>query len=75
MKKYNAAAITIMIVVFTFSSILPAFAGTWRDDFEDDKTTEWEIYNLDKRHEKWWIDDGEAVGEIQSRLLEFMADW
>ena len=48
----------------SFCSILPVVAGTWRDDFEDNKTIEWEIYNEDKQLEKWWIDDGEAVGEI-----------
>ena len=39
-------------------------SGTWRDDFEDKIITEWTIYNLDRRVEKWWIDNGEAVGEI-----------
>ena len=41
-----------------------ARSGTWRDDFEDKVTAEWTIYNLDRRVEKWWVDDGEAVGEI-----------
>ena len=48
-------------------------AGTWRDDFEDNITREWEIYNLNRQVEKWWIDDGEAVGEIFER--GFMSLW
>ena len=47
-------------------STVSVFAGTWRDDFEDKKISEWEIYNLDKQVEKWWINNGEAVGEIFS---------
>lgn len=39
-------------------------AGTWRDDFEDKDTKEWEIFNLNRQVEKWWINDDEAVGEI-----------
>ncbi|RKU28859.1 hypothetical protein C6497_08015 [Candidatus Poribacteria bacterium] len=41
-----------------------SFAGTWRDDFEDKDTKEWEIFNLNRQVEKWWINDDEAVGEI-----------
>ena len=44
--------------------MLPAnltFAGTWRDDFEDNKTNEWEIFNLVRQHEKWRVSDGVAV--------------
>ena len=48
-------------------------AGIWRDDFEDKNTKEWKIFNEDPKVEKWWIDDGEAVGEI---FLEgFMSLW
>ena len=48
-------------------------AGIWRDDFEDKNTREWKIFNEDPKVEKWWIDDGEAVGEI---FLEgFMSLW
>ncbi len=54
----------IVIVFFTLYTIFTSFAGTWRDDFEDDNIKEWEIYNLNRQFEKWWIDDGEAVGEI-----------
>lgn len=41
-----------------------SLAGTWRDDFEDNDIREWEIYNLVRQDEKWWINDNEAVGEI-----------
>ncbi len=54
-------------------AVLSAFAGTWRDDFEDNNTKEWEIFNLDRQVEKWWINDGEAVGEIF--LPDFMSLW
>ena len=39
-------------------------AGTWRDDFEDRITKEWTIFNLDRRVERWWVNEGEAVGQI-----------
>lgn len=64
MIKAITTKVTFILLGLTFFSILPVFAGTWRDDFEDKKTTEWEIYNEDKQLEKWWINDGEAVGEI-----------
>ena len=51
------------ILIFPMMSV---FGGTWYDDFEDNKISEWEIYNLDKQLEKWWIDGGEAVGQIFS---------
>ncbi len=66
MKRLITPAITMMFVAYTLSLLLPAFGGTWRDDFEDNKISEWEIYNEHKQEEKWWIDDGEAVGEIFS---------
>ncbi|MCG9128407.1 hypothetical protein JT359_12470 [Candidatus Poribacteria bacterium] len=40
------------------------FAGTWRDDFEDNDTKEWKIFNINRQVEKWWINNNEAVGEI-----------
>ena len=62
----NAIRINMVFILLglTLFSIMPVLAGTWRDDFEDNKTNEWEIYNEDKQLEKWWINDGEAVGEI-----------
>lgn len=66
MKKAITLKGTFILLGLTFFSIMPVFAGTWRDDFEDNKTNEWEIYNEDKQLEKWWINDGEAVGEIFS---------
>lgn len=59
--------LTIICTIFACFSmyvILPTFAGTWRDDFEDNDTREWKIYNLNRQAEKWWINDNEAVGEI-----------
>lgn len=50
------------IGVLTYGNF--GFAGTWRDDFEDGREPEWAIYNLDRRVEKWWVDEGEAVGQI-----------
>ena len=55
---------TVVIQLLISFSCEVAHAGTWRDDFEDRVTDEWTIYNLDRRVEKWWIDNGEAVGEI-----------
>ncbi len=69
MKKQLILAILTM----TFLSLPFSTAGTWRDDFEDKDTREWEIFNLDRRTEKWWIDDGEAVGEIF--FSGFMSLW
>lgn len=62
MKKRMAHIILGILVLSTVS----VFAGTWRDDFEDRKISEWKIYNLDRQVEKWWINNGEAVGEIFS---------
>lgn len=64
MKERLTFKITLILLCLSIFSSIPVFAGTWRDDFEDNKTTEWEIYNEDKQLEKWWINDGEAVGEI-----------
>lgn len=61
MKNSNVSIICVCIVMCLMNS---AFGGTWRDDFEDDKTNEWEIFNLVRQHEKWWTTDGVAVGEI-----------
>ena len=63
----------IMFVSLSIWTWQPSLAGTWRDDFEDKDTREWEIFNLDRKSEKWWIDNGEAVGEIF--LPGFMSLW
>ena len=55
---------TIGILLLLSCHFQTALCGTWRDDFEDKVTAEWTIYNLDRRVEKWWISEGEAVGEI-----------
>ena len=64
MNKLIPISAIITLVCFSLWAWQPAFAGTWRDDFEDKDTREWKIFNLDRQVEKWWIDDGEAVGEI-----------
>ncbi|MDE0084139.1 MAG: hypothetical protein OXU23_00380 [Candidatus Poribacteria bacterium] len=64
MKKPMLTIICTIFACFSMYMILPTFAGTWRDDFEDNDTREWKIYNLNRQAEKWWINDNEAVGEI-----------
>ena len=73
MKKLILMIAVIMLVCFLLTESQWTFAGTWRDDFEDNDTREWKIFNLDRKFEKWWIDDGEAVGEIF--LPGFMSLW
>ncbi len=63
-------AITLLMATILNPCVL---AGTWRDDFEDNNTQEWEIFNLDRQVEKWWINNNEAVGEIF--LPGFMSLW
>lgn len=59
--------------IIAFTSIELCEAGTWRDDFEDAITTEWTIYNLNRQVEKWWVNKGEAVGQIFQ--TGFMSLW
>ncbi len=66
MKSGIISKITFILLGLSICAISPILAGTWRDDFEDNKTNEWEIYNVDRQVEKWWITDGEAVGQIFS---------
>ena len=73
MKKLTPAIAIIIIACFAIQTSQPALAGTWRDDFEDKDTREWKIFNLDRQVEKWWVSDGEAVGEIF--LPGFMSLW
>ena len=73
MKKLAPIISIIMLAYFSIGAWQPSFAGTWRDDFEDNDTREWKIFNIDRQVEKWWIDDGEAVGEIF--LPGFMSLW
>ena len=73
MKKLMLMIAIIMFAYFLVAGWQSTFAGTWRDDFEDKDTREWEIFNLDRKVEKWWIEDGEAVGEIF--LPGFMSLW
>ncbi len=64
MKKPKIVFVSIIFLSFTFFTSQFTLAGTWRDDFEDNDIREWEIFNRVRQHEKWWINDGEAVGEI-----------
>ena len=59
------------VLLLVVSGSVPA--GTWRDDFEDRTEREWEIYNLNRQVEKWWVNDGEAIGQIFER--GFMSLW
>ncbi len=62
-----AGIITTLFLVLT----QPCLAGTWRDDFEDDSTREWKVYDIalfwhdpNLKISKWQIDDNQVVGEI-----------
>ena len=64
MKNFTAAIISIIFICLAMCLVLPTFAGTWRDDFEDKNTREWKIIKPTMRNQKWQINKGEAVGEI-----------
>ena len=41
-----------------------ALAGTWKDSFEDNDMSEWEIVDdWENAAGKWWVDKGEAVAK------------
>lgn len=73
MRKLTPILAITTIICLSVQAWQPAFAGTWRDDFEDKDTREWKIFNLDRQVEKWWVSEGEAVGEIF--LPGFMSLW
>ena len=73
MKKLIPIIAVITLVCLSIWTWQPSFAGTWRDDFEDKDIREWKIFNIDRKVEKWWVSDGEAVGEIF--LPGFMSLW
>ena len=50
--------------VGTDSLLYSLFKSVWKDDFQDVGTDEWEIYQADPEIEKWWVEEGVAVGEI-----------
>ena len=64
MKTTFVLIIFLVIVCLSMGLVFPSFAGTWRDDFENNNTQEWDIFNHVPQVEKWWINNGEAVGEI-----------
>ena len=51
-----------------------AFAGTWKDSFEDDITPEWTLSSGNHVKEKWRVHEGEAIGETVNRL-NFLSLW
>ena len=66
-----------LIFGFVFCSVALnqlALAGTWKDSFEDDIISEWTISSGDHEREKWWVHDGEAIGEIIKRP-NFLSLW
>lgn len=65
--KSNCVLSAILVLATILMCDVTAYAGTWRDDFEDRITKEWKIYNLDRQVENWWINKGEAVGRIFKR--------
>ena len=74
-SRHSPYAVTLIAITLLLATILNmnVLAGTWRDDFEDNNTQEWKIFNLDRQAEKWWINNNEAVGEIF--LPGFMSLW
>ncbi|MXV84053.1 hypothetical protein F4X88_08235 [Candidatus Poribacteria bacterium] len=73
MRKLTPILAITTIICLSVQAWHPVFAGTWRDDFEDKDTREWKIFNIDRQVEKWWVSNGEAVGEIF--LPGFMSLW
>ena len=70
LKKFLISGLVICCLVWHQLSL----AGTWRDDFEDKDTREWKIFNLNRQVEKWWVNDGEAVGDnLPARFYEPLA--
>lgn len=76
MKQIMIAA---LLITFVFSTTQTILAGTWRDDFSDPETTEWEIYNIQQNAPKkdttqWEIRDGEVSGaQLEfSRMSTFL---
>jgi hypothetical protein len=65
-------------------AVLPAFAGTWMDDFEDGDFDGWEVYNPEPE-EIWRVEDGECSGQWANSpagwwsgielMLESAASW
>lgn len=51
-----------------------AFAGTWKDSFEDDITSEWTLFSGNHKKEKWRVHEGEAIGETINHP-DFLSFW
>ncbi len=69
MEKIMKAAMLITLVCSITQPTQPILAGTWRDDFSDPDTTQWEIYNIsnqqnaaEKDTTQWKIKDGVVYG-------------
>lgn len=69
-------SICLYVIVFMFTTFFlfvasPCIAGTWRDDFSDDDTSEWKVHDTTLiAHDaslnlsKWQLDNNQVVGEI-----------
>ncbi len=75
MKKLMFSHLKVGIFIALFLVLTqPCLAGTWRDDFEDNNISEWMIFSIKKiqlnpgkPNGRWWISNGEIVGEIFNR--------
>ena len=63
LKKFRDVLCLFHIVLCAMVFNQQSFGGTWTDDFEDDSTQEWELFNTFDGSAVWRIDAGEAVGE------------
>lgn len=56
-------SITFGLVVCSIALNQFTLAGTWKDSFEDDIISEWTTFNELPKNEKWWVHEGEVIGE------------
>ena len=62
-KKFRGFLCLFHVVLCAMVFNQQSFGGTWVDDFEDDSTQEWELFNTFDGSAVWRIDAGEAIGE------------
>ncbi len=62
-KKFRDFLCLFHVILCAMVFNQQSFGGTWVDDFEDDSTQEWELFNTFDGSAVWRIDAGEAVGE------------
>jgi len=63
--------ITLIGLIICCIAVLPAFAGTWRDDFEDGDLAGWEIGGGGANWENWKVENGELLLSNQGSLTVF----